>query len=188
VILQRHVRHLRFATLTCLLLLGGVMAHAQGHGGGPGGPGGGPGGGGMGGPGMMGGNRGGDRGSMSTTTTPRIHTAPQLSLPGRWWDDKKTVKLLNLRSDQQSHMDNIFEANKGNLKSLYDNLKQEEQRFGSMSHEDLQDETKVFAEIDRVAQARADLEKANFHILLQIRKEMDPGQVAALDREIANAQ
>ena len=141
----------------------------------------------MGGSGMMGGNRGGDRGAMSTPT-PHIHTAPQLSLPGRWWDDKKNVKLLNLRSDQQSRMDDIFEANKGNLKSLYDNLKQEEQHFGSMSHEDLQDETKVFAEIDRVAQARADLEKANFHILLQIRKEMDPGQVAALDREIANAQ
>jgi Spy/CpxP family protein refolding chaperone len=183
VILQRHVRHLRFATLVCLLL-GSVIAHAQGRGGGPGGPGG-PGG--MGGP-MMGGNRGGDRGSMSTTTTPHIHTAPQLSLPGRWWDDKKTVKLLNLRTNQQSRMDDIFEANKGNLKSLYDNLKQEEQRFGSMSHEDLQDETKVFAEIDRVAQARADLEKANFHILLQIRKEMDPSQVATLDREIANAQ
>ena len=46
----------------------------------------------------------------------------------------------------------------------------------------------MFAAIDRIAQARADLEKAKFHVLLQIRKEMDPQQVAALDRAIASNQ
>ena len=55
-----------------------------------------------------------------------------------------------------------------------------------MSTSELSDESKIFASIDRVAQARAELEKANAHILLQIRKELDASQLAALDREIAS--
>ena len=137
--------------------------------------------------GMNGGMRGGaERGSMATLSRPR--TEPQLTLPGRWWDDKKTMKGLSLRPDQQQRMDGIFNANKDNLLSLYGNLQREQQKFVSMPREELQDETKVFAAIDRVAAARAELEKANFHILLQIRKEMDPAQLASLDREIANMQ
>ena len=97
------------------------MSYAQ-HGGGP--PGGGMGGGGgMGAPhgGDMGGPRG-NMGDMSRMPEPRIRVEPQITLPGRWWDDRKTVKSLKLRADQQQRMDDIFNANKGNLVSLYENL------------------------------------------------------------------
>jgi len=171
-------RNIRYLLPVCLVLLVSKLAFAQ-HGGGPGG--GGPG---MGGP-MMGGPRGGE---MERMPLPRMRTEPQLSLPGRWWDDKRTIKMLGLRSEQQHRMDDIFNAGKENLNTLFANLQREQQKFVSMSREDLQDENKVFAEIDRVAQARADLEKANFHLLLQIRGAMDPPQLDALDREIANAQ
>ena len=117
-----------------------------------------------------------------------LRSGPQLGPPGRWWDDKKTVKSLSLRSDQQQKMDGIFNANKGTLLSMYDNLKHEELKLASMSREDLQDESKVFAAIDRVAAARADLEKENAHILVLIRHEMDANQLAALDRETASGQ
>ena len=39
----------------------------------------------------------------------------------------------------------------------------------------------LFAQIDRVAQARADLEKATTHLMLQVRKEMDADQITRLD-------
>ena len=128
----------------------------------------------------MGGNRGPAPGN---SMAPRY--ALQLGPPGRWWDDKKIAKNLNLRSDQQRRMDELFNAGRGNLLQLYSNLQQEEARLGSISSSDLADESKVFAGIDRVAQARAELEKANAHLLLQIRKELDGGQLAALDREAA---
>jgi len=172
--------NMRLAAVFCLFLMGGGVSYAQ-HGGGP------PGGG-MGGGGMRGGDMGGPRGDMARMPEPRIRVEPQMMLPGRWWDDKKTVKSLKLRTEQQQRMDDIFNANKGNLVSLYENLQREQQRFVSMSREDLQDETKVFAEIDRVAQARGDLEKASFHFQMQIRKEMDSDQVAALDKAIAEGQ
>jgi Spy/CpxP family protein refolding chaperone len=164
------------AVLACALTLS--FAHAQGRGGGPGG-----GGGMMGGGGRMG--FAGDRGPAPTMERAPIRVAPQLGLPGRWWDDGKTAKKLGLRSDQQRRMDDIFEANKGNLLGLLTNLQREENHLMSLPPGELQDEAKVFAAIDRVAQARADLEKANAHLMLQIRQQMDSNQVAALDRQIA---
>ncbi len=126
----------------------------------------------------------GNRGPAPGMSTPP-RNAPQLGPPGRWWDDRKIAHSLSLRTDQQRKMDEIFNAGKGNLLQLYSNLQREESRLGSMSSAELSDESKVFASIDRVAQARAELEKANAHILLQIRKELDASQLSALDHEIA---
>jgi Spy/CpxP family protein refolding chaperone len=172
-----HLRHFLlagFMLLACMVLLSASQAHAQGRGGRGG---------------MMGmGGRMGERGLGPSAGSQTFHRGPMLAPPGRFWDDKKTVKKLDLRPDQQKRMDDLFNSSKDNLLSLYNNLQSEQQRFGSMSREDLQDENKVFAQIDRVAQARADLEKANAHLLLQIRKELDPPQLAELDHEIASSQ
>jgi hypothetical protein len=137
---------------------------------------------------MMGGGRMGfapDRGPAPEFARPAPRSGPQLGLAGRWWDDGKTAKKVGLRSDQQRRMDEIFEANKGSLLTLLGNLQREEDRLVSLTPRELQDETKVFAAIDRVAQARAELEKANAHTLLLIRQQMDTSQLAALDHQIA---
>ena len=88
----------------------------------------------MGGPpggGMMGGPpRGAEMDRMPQP--PRMRTEPQLSLPGRWWDDKHVVKTLAIRPDQQHRMDDVFDAGKGNLIALYENLHREQERFVSM--------------------------------------------------------
>ena len=184
--------NLRRCVLGGALLASSALRTQAQHGGrGPGGLGGGPGGPGGGNPGAMGSNPNGDFGNRGpggggfggNSAAPR--TGLQLAPPGRWWNDKRVARSLNLRADQQHRMDDILAANKGTLIGLYSNLKHEEDRLTSMSREDLQDEGKVFAGIDRVAQARADLEKANAHTLLQIRKELDAQQLAELDREVA---
>jgi Spy/CpxP family protein refolding chaperone len=159
-----------------LLIVGPAMAQGRGsHGGGMGGPHGGMGG------------RGGFMAPMPPVAH-LPHIGLQLGLGGRWWDEGKTAKKLNLRADQQGRMDDIFEANKPTLITLYGNLQREEAKLVAMPPGDLQDETKVFAAIDRVAQARADLEKADAHILMQIRQQLDPSQLDALDREIAKTR
>ena len=132
-----------------------------------------------------GGSRGpAERGNSGGPMIPR--NAPTLGPPCRWWDNKKLAKTVSLRPDQQKKMDDIFEAGKGNLIQLYSNLQREEVHLGAMSSADLSDESKIFAAIDRVAQARADVAKAEAHILFQVRKEMDAAQLAALDHEIAS--
>jgi Spy/CpxP family protein refolding chaperone len=127
---------------------------------------------------------------MSRDRSPNIEPQPprhglQLAPPGRWWDDHKTVKHLTLRTDQQRRMDDIFEANKPKLQSLLTNLQIEEAKLSNLSSTEMQDETKIFAAIDRVTQAHAELEKAEAHIELQIRQQLDSAQLAQLDKEIA---
>lgn len=141
------------------------------------------------------GDRGGMRGHSFMAPAPppptpalTPHLGLQLGLGGRWWDDSKTIKHLGLRSDQQRRMDDIFEANKPKLLGLLGNLQREETNLASLPPGDLQDEAKVFAAIDRVSEARNELEKAYAHQLLQIRQQLDPGQLEQLDREIANAR
>ncbi len=127
-----------------------------------------------------------DRPGIDSRGLPRMGL--QLGLGGRWWDNHGTAKKLNLSSDQQRRMDGIFEANKPTLINLYTNLQREEINLGSLSNADLRDETKVFAAIDRVSQARSDLEKEYAHTFLQIRQQLDPQQLETLDKQIASSR
>jgi len=170
---------------------------AQGRGGPPGGgPGGGPGGpGGMGAPQFPGnGGPGGQPGgfpSMENIPAPSTSRSPdtaarsglQLGPPDqRWWDDRSFVKSLKLRPDQQARMDAIFEQNRSILFSKYEAVRQAEAEMELLSKSSSPDEAALFAQIDRVSQARADLAKATTHMLLQIRKEMDPDQIKRLEK------
>ena len=131
-------------------------------------------------------NSGGfDRPQSESRGQPR--TGLQLGLSGRWWDDHHTAHKLNLTSDQQRRMDTIFESNWPTVTNLYANLQRHEINMASLSPSDLKDETKVFASIDRVSQARGDLEKEYAHMFLQIRQQLDPQQLDALDRQIASS-
>jgi hypothetical protein len=106
----------------------------------------------------------------------------QLGPPGRWWDDRGFAKSLNLRKDQQKKMDAIFNANKGAILDSYKVLQEQELRLESATRDTKLDETKIFAAIDGVNQARSVLEKANAHMLLQVRGEMDADQVTQMER------
>lgn len=193
----------RFPQLVLLCLLAMTVpaaAHAQ-RGGGPGGGHSG-GGGGMGRPeggngGLGGGVNGnaddmGRRGrpNMQGGGAPPMATAsglhgPLFGPPGRWWDDKRLVRNLSLRPDQQRRMDEIFDNNRGQLRNLYTNLQRERQHLAGLSAADRQDEAKVYAAIDGVAQSLAALEKENAHVMLEIRQQLDAEQLARLDQEAA---
>jgi Spy/CpxP family protein refolding chaperone len=92
------------------------------------------------------------------------------------------VKSLKLRPDQQAHMDAIFEQNRGALLARLQGVQQAETQMADLAKASTLDEPALFAQIDRVAQARADLEKATTHMLLQMRKEMDPDQIKRLEK------
>jgi Spy/CpxP family protein refolding chaperone len=112
-----------------------------------------------------------------------VHGGLQLGPPGRWWDDKHFAKQLHLRPEQQHRMDAIFEQNRAALLNRYESLEQEELRMVALTHAHTLDENALFTQIDRVEQARADLEKANTHLLFQIRSEMDSDQLADIEEQ-----
>ena len=105
----------------------------------------------------------------------------QLGPPGRWWDDNKFAKSLGLNADQQKRMDTVFGQNRDLLLSRQDALQHAEGRLESLTHNGKPSEAALFTEIDHVTQARADLEKAYTHMLLQLRDEMTPEQIGKLE-------
>jgi len=152
---------------------------------------GGPGGGGMGGPQFPNGGRGpgmqgpgggpppqqpGQRGPAEN------RAGLQLGPPGRWWDDRATARSLKLSPDQQTRMDTIFEQNRGALLTRFEAVQQAELQMEELSKSPTPDEAALFAQIDRVSQARAELEKANTHLLIQLRGEMDADQIKKLEK------
>lgn len=177
-----------------LLLAGSLAAQRRGMGGMGGGGGMGfPQGGGMGMPGgnaqrgmpgsergMPGTSRGGPA-PVSNGSSGSMRGGLQLAPPGRWWNDKKYAKTLGLNGDQQKRMDSVFGQNRDALVQRYEVLQKAEGRLESLTHSGKPSEAALFNEIDHVAQARADLEKANTHMLLQLRDEMSAEQIGKLD-------
>jgi Spy/CpxP family protein refolding chaperone len=79
-------------------------------------------------------------------------------------------------------MDAIFDQNRNVLLAHLENVHQAEAQMEEISKSPAPDESALFAQIDHVAQARAELDKANTHMLLQIRKEMDADQIKRLEK------
>jgi protein CpxP len=77
-----------------------------------------------------------------------------------------------LTAEQQKKMDEIFNANRLKLIDLFAALQKEEAIMEPLVAADPPDETKLLAQIDRVAQARGELEKANARMLLGIRRQL----------------
>lgn len=88
---------------------------------------------------------------------------------GRWWMDPALVQRLGLTADQQKRIDSLFQQNRLKLIDLSAALQKEEAILEPLLEADHPDETQVLAQIDRIAQARAELEKANARMLLGFR-------------------
>jgi Spy/CpxP family protein refolding chaperone len=103
--------------------------------------------------------------------------------PGRWWDDPDFAKKLSLSDDQQEKMDEIFNSSRLKLIDLFAAVQKEEAIMEPLVAADPPDENKLLQQIDRVAQARAELEKANARMLLGIRRQLSHEQWRKLKAE-----
>lgn len=95
---------------------------------------------------------------------------------GRWWDNPHLAQKLGLTSDQQKKMNEIFQNHRQKLIELHDNLHRQEAILGPLIAADNPNESKILAQIDVVAQARANLEKEFARMLLGIRRQLKPNQ------------
>jgi len=98
--------------------------------------------------------------------------------PPEMWS--KVADQLGLNQDQRTKLDAIRQQNRINLIDLHASLEKEEATLEPMMQADTPDENKITSQIDRVAQARAELEKAHARMLLQIRTVLTPDQWSKL--------
>jgi len=102
---------------------------------------------------------------------------------GRWWKNPQMVEKLGVTADQQKKMDDIFQQHRLKLIDVTAAVEREEVTLQPMMEADQPDEAKIVAQIDKVAQARAELEKANARMLLGIRRILTPDQWKKLQAE-----
>ena len=95
---------------------------------------------------------------------------------GMWWKNPMVVQRLTLTPDQTKKMDDIFQQSRLQLIDLKANVEKQQVLLEPMLGANPLDTAKAMAQIDKVAQSRADLEKANAKMLLGIRAVLTPDQ------------
>ena len=95
---------------------------------------------------------------------------------GQLWNNPRIVEQLKLTDDQRKAMDGILQDHKMTLVDLHANLEKAELEMQPLMKADQPNESAILAQIDKVAQARAELEKANARFLLALRAKLTPDQ------------
>jgi protein CpxP len=95
---------------------------------------------------------------------------------GRWWNNPRIVEQLKLSDDQRKAMDGILLEHREKLVDLRGSLEKAELEMEPLMRDDQPNEARILAQIDKVAQARAELEKANARFLLAIRGKLTADQ------------
>jgi Spy/CpxP family protein refolding chaperone len=166
----------RALSLACSLLLTTPLAFSQG----PGGPGG------QGGPDMphpM--DRGEGRGMGRGMERGEGHGMGILPM-GAWWKNPGTVALLGLSSDQQKHMDDIMLQSRIQLIHMKASLEEEQLKLEPLLNANPVDQSKALAQISKIADLRADLEKSNAKMLLSLRSNLTADQWTKLQSQRHN--
>jgi len=100
-----------------------------------------------------------------------------------FWRNPEWVELLGLTTDQQNKMDETFQQFRLKLIDNKAVLDKEEIILEPMLKSDVfvsGNESKVLMQIDRIAEARAELEKTNSRMILSLLKVLTPEQWSKL--------
>jgi Spy/CpxP family protein refolding chaperone len=128
----------------------------------------------------------GGRGGSQMLPPPGPPPLERALLPGphgKWWDDPETSQRLSLTADQRKRMDDVFQQFRLKLIDLHAAVQREDATMEPLVAADQPDENKIVAQIDKVAQARAELEKANARMLLAIRRVLTNEQFQKLQSQ-----
>jgi Spy/CpxP family protein refolding chaperone len=101
------------------------------------------------------------------------------TVKGTFWRNPDWVKLLDLTTDQQKKMDDIFQQYRLKLIDLTASLQKEElilEPLLGTTRPSPEVEPKILTQIDRIADARAELEKATSRMLVGILQVLNAEQ------------
>lgn len=88
----------------------------------------------------------------------------------KWWKNSELMQKLGVSDEQVQRIEKIFQSHRLDLIDLHAALEKQEVMLEPLIEGDQPDESQVVAQIDKVAQARANLEKSNARMLLAIRR------------------
>ena len=102
--------------------------------------------------------------------------------PGTWWRNPEVVGGIGLSSDQVKKIDGIFLESRIQLIHMHASIEEEQLRLEPLLDANPVNEQAALAQISKIADTRADLEKANAKMLLAIRNVLTPDQWTKLQQ------
>jgi Spy/CpxP family protein refolding chaperone len=120
--------------------------------------------------------QGPSQGSSDSGRGMGMHPGSRIVPPGEWWKNPDVIQKLSLTEDQQKKMDGIFQQSRLQLIDLKANLEKQEVLLEPMLNANPPDSAKTLAQIGKVADSRAELEKTNARMLLGIRSVLTADQ------------
>lgn len=113
-----------------------------------------------------------------------MHERMGPGMGGKWWNNADVARKLNLTDQQVQQMEQIYQQHRLKLIDQVAAVQKQEVMLEPMLSADRPDEAQVLAQIDKVAQARAELEKSNARMLLGIRQVLSAEQWKQLKDEM----
>ena len=89
-----------------------------------------------------------------------------------WWTNTALVARLGLSDVQKTRIETTFEAHRQNLVSSKEQLEKEEAQLARLLQAETVDRATVFTQINRVTQARGDMERINATMTLEMREQL----------------
>jgi Spy/CpxP family protein refolding chaperone len=101
--------------------------------------------------------------------------------PGTWWRDTEVANRIGLSADQVKKIDTIFLDSRVQLIHMHATLEEEQLRLEPLLSANPVNQQAAEAQIAKIADTRADLEKANAKMLLTIRGVLTADQWTKLE-------
>jgi Spy/CpxP family protein refolding chaperone len=95
---------------------------------------------------------------------------------GAWWTNAEFAARLGLTDDQKAKLQRAFDNHRQSLTANTEQLNKEEGQLATLLQAETIDRNAVLAQIDRVVQARGELERTNAAMTLEMREALTRAQ------------
>jgi hypothetical protein len=114
----------------------------------------------------------------------RTSAAVDALLPSAWWSDPLLVVQLGLDDAQKARIAEVFEQHRQEIVQSRERSRIEDSQLSQLLAVDRIDSEAVLAQIERVVQARAQMQRASAAVNLEIRRYLRPAQWLQLRAQV----
>ena len=113
---------------------------------------------------------------LATRRVRIIEDGTVTTVPTAWWTNTALVNRLGLTDVQKTRIESAFESHRQNLLSNKQLLEKEEAQLAKLLDGESVDRGAVFTQINRVIQARGEMERTNATMTLEMREQLTRAQ------------
>jgi Spy/CpxP family protein refolding chaperone len=99
---------------------------------------------------------------------------------GAWWTNEALVQRLGLTDEQKARVERAYENHRQRLLTNTQSLEKEEAQLAQLLEAEQIDRNAILSQIDRVVQARGEVERVNSAMTLEMREALTRAQWAQL--------